>query len=116
MELLKYKKEDLVKIITSNRNEHKGFFDKACGAFREAVIEELERSLVKAKKGKWNQGFIQFVVPVEHLKDYDRVLKMLSLTVEEFIELDEQNFAAYVLDDWSWKRQFLDSNSTYMVK
>jgi hypothetical protein len=115
MDCLKYQKKDLIEIITKNRDAHYGFFEKACIAYKDAVIDELERSLIVAKTGRKIQAFIRFVEPVEHVKDYDRVLKMLELATDKVIELDESDFAMYVMDDWAWKQQFIASNSTYMA-
>jgi hypothetical protein len=35
------------------------------------------------------------------------------MCTESHVELSEQEFGQYVMDDWAWKRQFLLSNSAY---
>lgn len=109
-----FKTKELVEIIKKNKKDHWSFFEQACDAYKAAVIVELEKALESAKKGKKPNAHYMFVQPVEHMKDYDRIIKMLELTTQKTIELDEQDFGQYVLDDWSWKREFLATNSTYM--
>jgi hypothetical protein len=36
------------------------------------------------------------------------------METREEIELTEQEFAQYVMDDWSWKGQFTATNSAYL--
>jgi hypothetical protein len=49
-------------------------------------------------------------------KDYDRVLKMLDMTTDEVVVLSEDDFAQYVMDEWQWKEQFSQINSTYSAR
>lgn len=110
---MRYRKQNLVDIMTKNRAEHRAVFERACENYRNAVITALDKALDDAKKGRKIHASIYFTEPVEHTRDYDRVLRMLDLTVEEEIELKEDDFAKYVLDDWQWKQQFLTSNTAY---
>jgi hypothetical protein len=51
--------------------------------------------------------------PQDHTIDYDRVIKMLEMSVDSLIELDEGAFDQYVMDNWSWKGDALATNEMY---
>jgi hypothetical protein len=52
---------------------------------------------------------------MDQTKDYDRVIRMLEMTVDEIITIGAVEFQQYVMDDWTWKEQFTASNSAYLV-
>jgi len=52
--------------------------------------------------------------PSEHTKDYDRAIKALEMTTLTEINLTEQQFAAWVMDDWSWKAAFTSTFNAYV--
>ena len=51
--------------------------------------------------------------PRTYAKEYETAIAMLEWTVDDVIELDSSQFQNFVLDDWSWKKQFSDSNTLY---
>jgi len=88
-------------------------FLKALDGYQATVIKTLEAMLDDAKKGIRYTTTKQLVQPVDQTREYDRVIRALEMSVDTNIELTEDEFSQYVMDDWSWKHQFLMSNSTY---
>ena len=39
---------------------------------------------------------------------------MIEMSVDENIEISEHDFACYILDDWGWKQNFMQTNAFYM--
>ena len=37
----------------------------------------------------------------DHEKDYNQMINMLQMSVDEELELDLEDFAKFVMDDWS---------------
>lgn len=116
MNEIKVNKTELLAALTKNRTEHREIFLEAQENYRKAVIAELERSLADARAGRQIRVNITLVSPVDQTKDYDRAIRMLHMSMDNIIELDQQEFSSYVLDDWSWKRQFTASNINYSAK
>jgi hypothetical protein len=112
---MKFKKDDLIGIVQKNRDAHRGIFEEAIEGYRKKVIEELEAHLDRVKAGEVRQIYVSYPKPDDHTRDYDRLLKMLDMTSENEVQLSEQQFGQYVLDDWDWKRQFIATNSAYSV-
>ncbi|MBA2774756.1 MAG: hypothetical protein H0U36_12045, partial [Nocardioidaceae bacterium] len=45
--------------------------------------------------------------------DYDRVLTMAEMSVEDVIELTADDFAMYVMDQWHWKQTCTETTGFY---
>jgi hypothetical protein len=116
MENVKVNKSEALEILKKNRTEHKSIFLEAVEGYKKQVLEILERHIADIKAGKVQYISIQLPKPEEHTKDYDRAIKMLEMSIDDAIEMDEHSFSSYIMDDWSWKRQFLGSNSSYSLK
>ena len=113
---LTYSTATIKEILKNNREEHRTIFLEAQEGYRKAVIAAFEERLADARKGKRVNTYINLVEPVDQTKEYDRAIRMLELTKDTEIELTEQQFANYVMDQWQWSRQFTTSNSLYSVR
>lgn len=119
MHRVRVKKQELMERVTENRDRHREQFEKGLDLYRDAVIAELETWLERARKGKRIRVRTQLAAPEDHTSEYEQVLDMLSMSVEEEIELTAQEFAQYVRDDWGWRRQFtatMRANTRYLER
>lgn len=107
------KKIELLVAIKKNRDAHRDIFLKAQIGYRAAAIKELERMLLDARENRPIRRSIEMVEPQEHIKDYTRVISMLEMSTADEIQISEQQFSQYVLDEWGWSNQFTMSNSRY---
>jgi hypothetical protein len=110
---MKMKVQDILTKVKANRASHRNEFLEAQEGYRKKAIEILDQRLADARAGKELNMLIQLPAPQDHTKDYDRVIMMLEMTTDEVLEIDQNEFAQYVLDDWSWKQQFMLTNSMY---
>jgi hypothetical protein len=51
--------------------------------------------------------------PVDHTEDYDRVVEQLEWSLDDTLELNEQEFNTYVRDQWGWKQAFQETHTMY---
>lgn len=109
------KKEDLLKEIRKNREAHRSAFLRAQEGYRTAVIEELDRALQDARKGKEFRTFFHLDVPVEHTREYDVVVRMLEMSTADEITITQKQFTQFVMDDWGWKEAFIGTISKYHI-
>lgn len=114
MKNIKANVKELLEILTKNRDLHHDIFVAAQKVYRSEVIRRLDKALQDAKDGKGFPGSISIPAPEDHTKDYDRVIRMLELSVEDNIELDERDVEVYVLDRWSWSYNWAASNFQYL--
>lgn len=112
-QLIKVEKEKLLDILRTNREQHRAIFEEALEGWKAQVLERLEEMVKLAREGKVRDATIDLPRPSDHTSDYDRVIGMLELDVDDHVELDDQEYATYVQDDWGWRQRFLTSNSGY---
>jgi hypothetical protein len=113
MENIRVEKKQLIEDLSRNRAKHRAIFDEAVVGYRKQAVEQLEAQIARIQKGSLLRVYVSLPAPEDYTRDYDRAIEMLKRSIEETAVLSEQDFQAYVQDDWSWKRQFLLSNSTY---
>ena len=113
MERIRVNKAELLVTLENNRTKHRQIFEEACDGYQKAVIRELEAQLKRAKEGIRRTMSISIPAPIDQTKEYDRAIAMLKMSVDAEVLLSEQDFQCYVLDDWSWKQQFLTSSRAY---
>lgn len=102
MNQVKVIKSELVKILKTNRQQHREEFLKAQENYRKLVVNELDGMLKSARDGENIRRHVNLLAPEDHTKDYDLVIKMLDMSVEEEIVITQQQFNNYVNDDWNW--------------
>ena len=109
------KKSVLLEKLRENQKAHKAIFDEAVDGYKKQALALLEQHLRRIRDGKMIEVSVHLPVPENHTRDYDRVIAMMELDIAETVALSEGDFAQYVLDDWKWKRQFLESNKAYSL-
>jgi hypothetical protein len=113
MNQIKVKRQELLTKVRANRDAHRSLFLKAQEGYRKLVIEELDKMLADAKANLPIQRSVSLTEPSDHTKDYDRVVTMLEMSVEETIALEARDFDQYVMDSWDWSRFALSTNTDY---
>ena len=113
MNEVKIRKENLLQAVKANRTTHRDEFLTAQAGFRDRVIEELDRRLQDAREGKKVNLLISMPEPQDHTDDYDRVIRMLEMSVDDEVKLSATEFDQYVMDNWQWARQAKLINASY---
>lgn len=117
MENIRVNKQELLGIVKENRNKHKKEYFELIKAYRVKVGELLTEELEKVVSGeKFNLRF-DALKPESHVKEYDLSIRMIEMSVDENIEIDQYTFNQLVNDEWDWKHVFSSSrmsNSTYI--
>lgn len=114
MEKITVDKNDLLTRVKANRDKHREIFLEALEGYRQHSLSTLEAKVKDIKDGKTPKIYISIDRPVDHTRDYDRIIAMLEMHKGSEFDLEEDDFAQYALDDWSWKRQWAVSNSPYV--
>ena len=107
------KKTELLDKLKANRQDHRAVFLEALSGFRTEVIAALEERLEDARKGRRVNLRLGLIQPMDQTKEYDRAICMCEMSVDDTIELTEEAFGNYVMDDWAWKSGWLATNSAY---
>jgi hypothetical protein len=115
MEDITVDKQNLIDIITANRDNHRAKFVEAFEKFKVEVEKNLADRLKEIRKGTVPSLNFALPVPVDHTRDYNRIIRMLELSVDEHIVLSERDAQMYVMDQWDWSAQFAASTANYGV-
>jgi len=107
------KKQELLDIIKKNRDAHHDIFMKACEGFQKEMLKRLAQKMKIIRAGKMVDSFVGLPIPEDHTRDYNRVIRMIELDTRDIIELSEQEFAQFVMDDWAWKKEWVSTASNY---
>lgn len=116
MEKVSVLKSRVIEKLIANRSQHRGIFEEACKGYQETAMTHIQKIVDQLKAGKLPEISIHLPLPVDHTRDYDRAIQMLEMSQDDVVELSEVDFASYIMDDWSWRRQFLASNSLYSAR
>ncbi len=114
LSIITVQKKELLGFLKNNRAEHNGYFLKAQEGYKKQFIMELENSLAEAKAGRNFRRSVSLDAPIDHTRDYDRIIKMLEMSVKDEVQITEREFSQYVQDDWAWKHDFIATNSSYI--
>jgi len=116
MKTVRVEKSKLLNVILVNKAKHVAEYISARKIFIDDAIEKLQSMLDAARgHGKIIQS-LGLIEPQCYVSEYDTVIKMLEMGVDEYIELTQQEFQQYVEDKWQWRNQFLASTSVYNNK
>lgn len=107
------KKEELLNTIKANRTKHQSDYEDAQRGFRERFEQKLIEKVNMLKQGGLPSLMIDLAVPVNHVKEYDRVVRMLEMCVADEVTITEGQFTQYVMDEWNWKGQFASTVQQY---
>lgn len=116
MRKVKVKNEQLLAILKTNRESHREIFLEALDGYKQEVLNLLDGMIKDIKNGKKISHHIALVQPMDQTKEYDRAIKMLEMSVDSEVELDETQFSELVMDEWNWTNNFLASNVNYSSK
>ena len=109
--------EELIKKLKANREKHSENFEAALVVYHKKVIEVLDEALEAARTGKEYKTYFNLVKPENMLDEYDEVIGMLEMslgTTSSTIELTQDQYRNYVVDNWAWSGTFASNTLSYV--
>jgi hypothetical protein len=106
-------KVEVLEILKKNKEGHRAQFLVAQEGYRKAVIKELDKMLSDARSNKKVSTYINLPAPRDYTEEYEQVISMLEMSVEDNIVLTHSEFCNFILDNWSWTDAFTHSNKLY---
>lgn len=116
MEKIKVNKAELQAKLLDNRRKHETEYNEAKAGWHVKALEAFNKAIEDFKNGDYStvNPLGSLPKPQHHLKDYDLAIKMLEMSVDNEIEIEQHDFNQYVMDEWSWKAGFALTNSSYL--
>lgn len=115
MQPVRVNRVGLIEILEANKAKHIRDFEEAFEGFRRKALAEMEKNLQLAgdRDTKDVRLIISLSIPQSHAEEYDSVLGLLKMGTDDHVLLDINSYRQYVQDEWSWKRAFDITNSSY---
>ena len=109
---IKVNKADLINRIKANKAAHIEEYEKACISYKEEALKQLNDLITKVNEGDVKIK-LNLVSPVNNAENYDKIIEMFEWEVEDFVELEQDEFNEYVQDETDSSRMAKSSNSVY---
>lgn len=116
MREVKVDKVELLEVLRTNRIKHIADYEQSVIDYKEAVIKVAKENLKLANTGDFSKiAKIRTIpsAPVSYETSYTRAIRMLEMSVDSVIELEEDLFNQLVLDEWAWKQSFAVASQMY---
>jgi len=116
MHSVKMNRKELLNIVIDNRMKHVEEYKESIDGYKLAAVKIAAHNLKVAKSGdleKFKTLSHMPKKPTSYEDNYVKAIRMLELSVEEVIEIDEHIFNQLVLDEWVWKHDFVATASMY---
>lgn len=116
MKSIKVEKAVLLKKLIENKQKHKELVEKAQIGFKKVVKETLEKLLQNVEKNKPIdfKELYNLTQPMNKTTEYEQAIEMLNMSIDDIVEITDQEFRCFVQDKWDWADQAFLSNSRYI--
>jgi len=115
MNSVKMNRLNLLGIVKENKEKHIKEYAESVEDYKVAVLKITQVNAKMAKTADLEQFKFKTIPskPTSYEDNYTRAIRMLELSVEEIIDVEEHIFNQLVLDEWGWKQQFTAMAATY---
>ena len=107
------KKAELIEKIRANKEAHIKAYAAAEIAYKKEALKQLAELINEVDGGSLNIR-LDLTTPVDNRKNYDKIIQMFEWDVLEEVELTQQEFNEYILDETEANRHAMLSNSVYL--
>ena len=107
------KKADLIARINENKEAHIIAYAKAVEAYKAEALKQLTNLTDEVNNGSLKIK-LSLTTPVDNRNNYDKIIAMFEWDVLEAVELSQEEFNEYILDETEAARHAFLSNSMYL--
>lgn len=105
---------ELLEYLRKNREKHILEYQQAVDCYQDAMVNALKKKLKEVRSGKATELSLSLPRPQSYESNYNNVIEMLELSVDENINLDSGAFKAYIKDEWNWSNSFKTLVGSYI--
>ena len=116
MHAIKMNRVELLDIVRANNIKHVAEYLESVEDYKKLVLKIAQHNLKLAKSAdleEFKKMKTMPAAPQSYEDSYKRATRMLELSIEDVIEVEEDVFNQLVLDEWSWKRGFTAATMSY---
>lgn len=114
MKSVSVKKDVVMEHVKKNRDLHMQEYAEAVAGYIAKAKLLLQQRIVELDANKLvDLNFDGVMPPTHHRDEYDRVIAMLEVSVDDVIDLSNSEFGQYMMDQWHWTDHFKSSTLMY---
>jgi hypothetical protein len=105
-------KDELIEKIKLNKKYHLVDYEDAVEAYKKEAEKQLLKQLADLQEGSLDIK-LNLTKPINSEDEYDKLILMFEMEVEEVVQLSLQEFNQYIHDETEFARSAKFSNSFY---
>lgn len=112
---IEIKKEELLSVLKENLKKHISEVKELLLARQLEINEFFTDEIGKMHDSDQYQPkeMISFPLPKDNSKSYEKAIKMVEMSVNDTIVLNEHQFDQLVMDNWHWKQDLIATSALY---
>jgi hypothetical protein len=116
MNAVKMNRVTLLGIVRENKLKHTAAYLESVNDYKQLIVQVATNNLTLAQSGNL-ADFAKIKaapgLPQSYESSYARAIRMLELSVDDIIDVEEDVFNQLVLDEWHWKNSFVTAGAMY---
>lgn len=100
--------------VKKNLEIYKDLYQSSVDAYWKLAERKLANMLERTKQHRKIEPYLNISFPTNHKEDYELIISMLEFSEDEKVILTPQEFSKYVLNNWSWRKDFITQTTTYV--
>ena len=110
-------RKELLDKLYENVAIHKKDYAEAVIGYKIKLIQDLKAKLAEVENSDPNDTLkinqVVFNRPASYENDYNEIIDMMEVSVDDVINLDASSFKSYFKNEWSWSGGFNASATLY---
>lgn len=110
-------RKDLLAKLKENREIHKKDYQEALVGYKIKLVADLKHALDQAERMPVERmqtlRAVPFDCPRSYEAEYNEIIDMMEVSVDDVINLDSSDFKSYFKNEWSWSNGFTMSANLY---
>ena len=111
---IRVSKAELLVKLKENREIHIAEFEELKTDYLTGLEDRLKKILKSVKSGNFETNIrIDLVKPKSFEDEYNEVIGMLEMSIDDTYEIDQDEYRQYVLNKWHWTSSFAATKASY---
>lgn len=110
-------RKDLLAKLLENREIHRKDYAEAVIGYKIKLLQDLKDKLAEVGNSTPESivkiSSVSFNRPANYEGEYDEIIDMMEVSVDEVINLDASSFKSYFKNEWSWSNGFNAAATLY---
>jgi len=119
MNTVRVKKVHLVTKLKENRDIHIEDYDESIEGYKVELIKKITEKAKELGAIESTEELLKFntninlLLPRSYESEYSVTIEMLEWSIDDYVDLTQQEFKQYVKNEWMWSDAFVTTSLMY---